>query len=379
MQHHLSQSTWRAKAGFFSHYPRFLCIFRLNAHQSNLIATRLIGHYHSNFSVRVFRLLRQPNIFPFNACNHQSAGRGGNAASAQRVDVFFSPQGVLQSVDCVRQVHFHVLKSAFVSDSFVCNGLLMVYAKVIRDLRSARHVFDDMPHRNFVFCMTCLISGYAKLGSPEDALNLFTMMLDENLLPESDTMVSVLSACSSLTPAHLDKWVKLTTHMLKECCNLASDYVNIVLVYLYGKCRKVEQSRVNFDQISDKGKRSILSWNTMIGTYVQNGCALEALTVFKSMMENYDCCPNHVTMVSILSACAEIGDLDLGIWVHTTCEQVEKTYTVIQRKSRICIDRYVLEMREFGCCERSFRRDSGKRRGFIQCHDRRSCCKRQRG
>ncbi|KAL7139510.1 hypothetical protein ABFS83_09G057000 [Erythranthe nasuta] len=80
-------------------------------------------------------------------------------------------------VDCVRQVHFHVLKSAF-----VCNGLLMVYAKVIRDLRSARHVFDDMPHRNLVFCMTCLISGYAKLGSPEDALNLFTMMLDENLL-----------------------------------------------------------------------------------------------------------------------------------------------------------------------------------------------------
>ncbi|KAL9156206.1 hypothetical protein ABFS82_09G059400 [Erythranthe guttata] len=110
---------------------------------SNLIATRLIGHYHSNFAVRVFRLL----------------------------------------------------KSAFVSDSFVCNGLLMVYAKVVRDLRSARQVFDDMPDRNLVFCWTCLISGYAKLGSSEDALNLFTTMLDKNLLPESDTMGSVLSAC----------------------------------------------------------------------------------------------------------------------------------------------------------------------------------------
>ncbi|KAL8042507.1 hypothetical protein ABFX02_09G056150 [Erythranthe guttata] len=78
----------------------------------------------------------------------------------------------------------------------------------------------------------------------------------------------------------------------------------------------MERSRVNFDQISDKSKRSILSWNTMIGTYVQNGCALEALCDFKSMMESYECCPNHVTMVSILSACAEIGDSDLGIWVH---------------------------------------------------------------
>ncbi|EYU40098.1 hypothetical protein MIMGU_mgv1a018468mg, partial [Erythranthe guttata] len=173
-------------------------IFRLNAHQSNLIATRLIGHYHSNFAVRVIGLS------------------------------FTGPT-----------------KSAFVSDSFVCNGLLMVYAKVVRDLSSARQVFDDMPDRNLVFCWTCLISGSAKLGSSEVALNIFTMMLDENLLIP---------------------WV-------------------------------------NFDQISDKGKRSILSWNTMIGTYVQNGCALEALTVFKSIR-------------CILSACAEIRDLDLGIWVH---------------------------------------------------------------
>ncbi|KAL7119068.1 hypothetical protein ACP275_02G040000 [Erythranthe tilingii] len=370
MHHRLSLSTWRSKARFFSHYPRFLCIppklchsidstsppvndlsrllqgriprahllqlhariFRLNAHQSNLIATRLIGHYHSNFALRVFRLLRQPNIFPFNAIIRVLAEEGSPLrAFSIFKELKFRPllpneltfsfllkacsrDGV--AVDCVRQLHCHVLKSGFNSDSFVCNGLLMVYAKMVKDLRSARQVFDDMPDRNLVCCWTSLISGYAKLGSSEDALNLFTMMLDENLLPESDTMVSVLSACSSLTPQHLDKWVKLMTHMLKECNNLAADYVNIVLVYVYGKCRKVEQSRVNFDEISDKGKRSILSWNTMIGTYVQNGCALEALTVFKSMMENYDCCPNHVTMVSILSACAEIGDLDLGIWVH---------------------------------------------------------------
>ncbi|EYU40096.1 hypothetical protein MIMGU_mgv11b020003mg [Erythranthe guttata] len=112
---------------------------------SNLIATRLIGHYHSNFAVRVFRLL----------------------------------------------------KSAFVSDSFVCNGLLMVYAKKFGFLLD---LFDFY----LVFCWTCLISGYAKLGSSEDALNLFTTMLDKNLLPESDTMekfsprtfLGALSACS---------------------------------------------------------------------------------------------------------------------------------------------------------------------------------------
>lgn len=222
------------------------------------------------------------------------------------------------SADRVRQVHSHVMKSGFMCDSFVCNGLLMVYAKAVKDLNSARQVFDETPERNLVCCWTSLISGYAKLGLAEEALELFMMMLKENLQPENDTMVSVLSACSCLTTLHLEKWVNILMQYVKNflCNNSASDYVNIILVYLYGKCRKVDKSREAFDDISDRSKRSVLSWNTIIGAYVQNGCALEALAVFKLMMEHYDCSPNHVTMVGVLSACAEIGDLDLGMWVH---------------------------------------------------------------
>ncbi|KAK6159250.1 hypothetical protein DH2020_006564 [Rehmannia glutinosa] len=195
-------------------------------------------------------------------------------------------------VDCVKQLHSHVLKSGFMCDSFVCNGLLMVYARVVKDLGSARQVFDEMPDRNLVSCWTSLISGFARLGLAEEALKLFIIMLKEkNLQPDNNTMVSVLSACSSLTTLHIEKWVNLLTG-------------------------KVEKSREAFNEISYVGRRSVLSWNTMIGAYVQNGCALEALNVFKSMMENYDCSPNHVTMVSVLSACAEVGDLELGMWVH---------------------------------------------------------------
>ncbi|KAI3445920.1 hypothetical protein Pfo_002585 [Paulownia fortunei] len=309
-------------------------IFRLNAHQNNLIATRLIGHYPSNLALKVFGSLQKPNIFPFNAIIRVLAEEGlslnafvifkelkfrlllPNDLTFSFLLKACSRDGV--GLDCVKQVHSHALKSGFMYDSFVCNGLLMVYVKAVKDLRSARQLFDEMPARNLVCCWTSLISGYAKLGLAEEALKLYITMLKENLRPESDTMVGVLSACSSLTAPHIEKWVNLLTQCVKDfhCNNLACDYVNIILVYLYGKCRKVKKSREAFDEISDYGKRSVLSWNTMIGAYVQNGCALEALTVFKSIMENYDCCPNHVTMVSVLSACAEIGDLDLGMWVH---------------------------------------------------------------
>lgn len=220
--------------------------------------------------------------------------------------------------DCVKAVHSDVVKSGFLFDSLVCNGLLMVYAKAVKDLRSARKVFDEMPDRNLVCSWTSLISGYARIGLADDALKIFMTMLKENLCPESDTMVSVLSACSSLTTHRIEKWVKLLTQFVKElhCETLDCDYANNVLVYLYGKFRNVEESRKAFDGISDNGKKSVLCWNAMIGAYVQSGRAVEALDIFKSMMEKYNCRPNHVTMVNVLSACAEIGDLDLGVWVH---------------------------------------------------------------
>lgn len=309
-------------------------IFLINAHQNNLIATRLIGHYPSNLALKVFHSLQNPNIFPINAIIRVLAEEG----LSSKAFVIYKELKLRQllpndltfsflfkacckgdvGADSVKQVHSHVLKSGFLCDSVVCNGLLMVYARATKDLNSARQVFDEMPDRSLVSCWTSLISGYAKFGLAEEALKLFSIMLKENLQPETDTMVSVLSACSSLTTSQVEKWVNLITPYVKHlnCNTLSRDYTHIILAYLYGKSRDVEKSWNAFDEISDTGKRSVLSWNTIIGAYVQNGCSLEALTVFKSMIENSNCSPNHVTMVSVLSACAEVGDLNLGIWVH---------------------------------------------------------------
>ncbi|KAL8554648.1 hypothetical protein ACS0TY_002731 [Phlomoides rotata] len=309
-------------------------IFRFNAHQNNLVATRLIGHYPSNLALKVFHSLQNPNIFPINAIIRVLAEEG----LSSRTFVIYKELKFRQllpndltfsflfkacsrgdvGADSVKQVHSHVLKSGFLCDAIVCNGLLMVYARAVKDLNSARQVFDEMPDRNLVSCWTSLISGYARAGLAEEALKTFLIMLKGNLQPETDTMVSILSACSSLTTLQVEKWVNLMAQCVKEfnCNTLFRDYIHIILAYLYGKSRDVEKSRKSFDEISDTGKRSVLSWNTIIGAYVQNGCSLDALTVFKSMIENSHCSPNHVTMVSVLSACAEVGDLDLGIWVH---------------------------------------------------------------
>ncbi|XP_057466229.1 putative pentatricopeptide repeat-containing protein At3g08820 [Actinidia eriantha] len=308
-------------------------ILRVNAHQDNLITTRLIGHYPSQFALRVLHHLQAPNIFPFNAVIRVLAEEGlySDAFSVFKIlkSQSLSPNGLTFSflfkacfragdANCVKQIHTHVVKTRWVHDSFVCNGLLAVYARGVKDLVSARKVFDEMADRSMVCCWTSLITGYAKLDQSEDVLRLLLSMVKEGLRPEDDTMVSVLSVCSNLCITEIEYWVRTLSEFIDhvDSKNMGFDSVNTVLVYLYGKWGKIDRSRERFEQITDLGKRSVLPWNSMLNSYAQNAAPLEALSLFGLMMKNHSCRPNHITVVSVLSACAQTGDLERGMWVH---------------------------------------------------------------
>ncbi|KAG7011622.1 Pentatricopeptide repeat-containing protein, chloroplastic, partial [Cucurbita argyrosperma subsp. argyrosperma] len=307
-------------------------VFRLLKHQDNLIATRLIGHYPHSVGIRVFNQLLRPNIFPCNAIIRVLAESNCSFLafsifkSLKRLSLSpndFTFSFLLKAFHRsshspnVKQVHTHVLKMGYLGDSFISNALLGVYARGLKDMGSAHNMFDEMSEREMACCWTPLIAGYAHMGLAEKALLLFVMMIKENIQPEDDTMVSVLSACSKLQIAEIEKWVAELTQLVNEfdsCC----DSINIVLVYLYGKWGKIEKSEEKFNEIVDK--RSAIVWNSMINAYFQNGCPVEALTLFRLMLENPQCKPNHVTMVTVLSACAQIGDLQLGRRVHEALE-----------------------------------------------------------
>ncbi|KAF8406810.1 hypothetical protein HHK36_005931 [Tetracentron sinense] len=145
-------------------------------------------------------------------------------------------------------------------------------------------------------------------------------MIKENLRPHDDTMVSVLSACSSLEVIEVERWVEVFLGFGggggDDIMDFCRDSINTVLVYLYGKWGKIETSSEAFGRISDCGRRIVAPWNSMISVYVQNGFPLDALRVFQLMMAGSNQRPNHVTMVSVLSACAQVGDLDVGSRIH---------------------------------------------------------------
>ncbi|CAA6672033.1 unnamed protein product [Spirodela intermedia] len=64
-------------------------------------------------------------------------------------------------------------------------------------------------------------------------------------------------------------------------------------------------------------RRSLVTWNAMIAAYEQNGLAGEAVVVFRAMQADAAVEPDGATMVSLLAACAHLGDLRLGQWASS--------------------------------------------------------------
>ncbi|KAF9617035.1 hypothetical protein IFM89_033105 [Coptis chinensis] len=89
-----------------------------------------------------------------------------------------------------------------------------------------------------------------------------------------------------------------------DCCV----FVASSLVDMYGKCGVLEDAKRIFDEISD---RNVVTWNSMVVGYVQNGMNEEAIRMFYDMrVEGVE--PTRVTVASFLSAAANLDAIEEG-------------------------------------------------------------------
>ncbi|KAL2346609.1 hypothetical protein Fmac_000609 [Flemingia macrophylla] len=204
----------------------------------------------------------------------------------------------------VRQFHSVAVKTGLWCDIYVQNTLVHVYS-ICGDNVGAGKVFDDMLVRDVV-SWTGLISGYVKAGLFDDAITLFLRM---DVEPNVATFVSILGACRKLGCLNLGKGI----HGLVFKSLYGEELVvcNAVLD-MYMKCESVTDARQMFDEIPEK---DIISWTSMISGLVQCQCPKESLDLF-SQMQGLGFEHDEVILTSVLSACASMGLLDYGRWVH---------------------------------------------------------------
>lgn len=129
-----------------------------------------------------------------------------------------------------------------------------------------------------------------------EAYRLLLQMKREGFKADAVTYVSILNAFAS---AGALQWVtEVHSHVL-EAGFLSDVRVGNALVHMYAKSGSIDDARLVFDRMAN---RNVITWNTMIGTYAESGCGVEAYQLFCQMkQEGFK--PDPVTYVNILYAC----------------------------------------------------------------------------
>ncbi|XP_010940317.1 pentatricopeptide repeat-containing protein At1g50270 [Elaeis guineensis] len=211
------------------------------------------------------------------------------------------------------QIYAQISKLGFDNDSFVQNSLVAVYAKA-GDFGSARKLFDGIRNRDFI-SWTAMVHGYVDNDRPVEGLALFAEMKSVGVEIDEVIVVSVLKGAAMVGNIWLGKCIH---GFYVECGRVKWDaYIGGALVDMYAKCGYCDHARRLFEEMPC---RNVVSWSALIAGYVQCNEFIDALSFFRDMLVR-GMKPNQVTLATVLTACAQLGALDQGRWIHSYIER----------------------------------------------------------
>lgn len=269
-------------------------ILRTGHFQDHYVSGSLANSYANpdfetlDFSVRVFDQVRNPNVFvwnslvrgfldnnqPLNALSFYTTKMVGSRSKPNKYTYppLLKACAVLGAVEEGVQVHAHVVKYGLSGGRHVRSAGVHMYVSFGRVL-DAQNVLVGGPEPDVV-CWNVMIDGYFKCGNVEEAKRVFEDMKEKNI----GTWNAMVSGFAS--------------------------------------CGMIEEAVESFNRMPEKND---LSWSAMIDGYNRGGYYKESLAIFKEMQRE-KLKPSKFVLSSVLAACANLGALDQGRWIHRYIE-----------------------------------------------------------
>ncbi|KAL4352658.1 hypothetical protein GQ457_06G019420 [Hibiscus cannabinus] len=145
-----------------------------------------------------------------------------------------------------------------------------------------------------------------------------------HLVFDNFTYIFVLGACAR-SPSLSTLWLGRQVHVKSFKSGFVSNLlVKTTLIHFYANNKDVLSARRVFDEMTE---RSSATWNAMIRGYTSQKervkkCCREALVLFRDMLNDVSGQnPTDTTMVCVLSACSQLGELYSGACVHGFIEK----------------------------------------------------------
>ncbi|XP_010513875.1 PREDICTED: pentatricopeptide repeat-containing protein At2g01510, mitochondrial-like [Camelina sativa] len=226
----------------------------------------------------------------------------------------------------LKKIHAIVLRTGFCEKNSLLTQLLENLV-LMGDMCYARHLFDEM-HKPRIFLWNTLFKGYVKNQIPSETVLLYKKMRDLGVRPDEFTYPFVVKAISQL--GVLPCGSALHAHVVKngfECLGIFATE----LVMMYMKFGELSSAGFLFESMQVK---DLVAWNAFIAVCVQTGNSAIALEYYHKM------CADGVqidsfTVVSMLSACGQLGSLEVGEEIYDRARKEEIDCNIIVENARL--------------------------------------------
>ncbi|CBI36552.3 unnamed protein product, partial [Vitis vinifera] len=252
--------------------------------------------------------------------------KGGIGFDSTTVAAVLPGVAELQDLALGMGIQCLAMKVGFHSHAYVITGLACLYSKC-GEIETARLLFGQIGQPDLV-SYNAMISGYTCNNETESSVRLFKELLVSGEKVNSSSIVGLIPVFFPFGHLHL-------TRCIHGFCTksgvVSNSSVSTALTTVYSRLNEIESARLLFDESSEK---SLASWNAMISGYAQNGLTEKAISLFQEM-QKCEVRPNPVTVTSILSACAQLGALSLGKWVHDLINRESFESNIFMLHSRV--------------------------------------------
>ncbi|XP_068656545.1 putative pentatricopeptide repeat-containing protein At1g69350, mitochondrial [Aristolochia californica] len=170
------------------------------------------------------------------------------------------------------------------------------------------HVFDNVQEKT-VMLWNSLIAVYARNGIPEEALTHYIQMQVQGLHPDTFTLAASLSACGHICCSVLGSQIH---GYAAKSGTLSNVFVSNSLISMYCKCGLLDIAHEIFSILE---KKDVITWNSLISGFVQNGNSIQAMYHFGRMYSE-GLGMDTATFISVIQACAHLGSLGKGRLIH---------------------------------------------------------------
>ncbi|XP_077230507.1 pentatricopeptide repeat-containing protein At5g56310-like [Tasmannia lanceolata] len=191
-----------------------------------------------------------------------------------------------------------------------------------------------------IYLYNTMIRGLSQTDSAKEAILLYNRIQLAGFRPDTYSFPFVLKAITRLSSIEVGKEI----HGQIIRIGLNSDiHVLTGLIQMYSACGAITDARQLFDRMHQRDvvswnamvagyakignvdtarelfelmpERNVISWTAVISGYAQMNRPNDAIMIFRRM-QLAEVEPDEIAMLAVLSACAHLGALELGEWIH---------------------------------------------------------------